>query len=147
MIPSTGISPTPTAIAGVAVGDTTNIGTIRTIGPDRVNRPIVYIITGNRETERRVRAAALNAGYPDAIINVEKIAPAIFPLSDGTQPGSTFYIAHRVDVPESESDLESYIKYPPYAVFRATPNVHLPADPEPVPVAGISTRPSGARSR
>ena len=122
---------------GIAVGDTTNIGTIRTIGPDRVNQPIVYIITGNRETERRVRVAALRAGYPDAIINVETIAPAIAPLGDGEQEGSTFYFAHRIAVPEHQPDLESYVKCPPYAVFRATPKVHLAPDPEPVPMLRV----------
>lgn len=119
---------------GIAVGDATNIGTVHTIGPDRVYRPIVYIITGNRETERSMRAAALRAGYPDAIINVETIAPVIAPLGDGEQEGSTFYFAHRIAVPESQADLEKYVKCPPYAVFRATPNVRMPADPEPVPV-------------
>ena len=69
---------------GAPVGDTINIGTIHTIGPDRVNQPIVIIITGHRETERRVRAAARAAGYPDAIINVETISPVIAPL--GSQP-------------------------------------------------------------
>jgi hypothetical protein len=119
---------------GIVLGDTTNIGTVRTIGPDRVNRPIVYIITGNGETERRMRAAALKAGYPDAIINVETIAPVIAPLGDGEQAGSTFYFAHRIAVPERQADLECYVKFPPYAVFRATPNVRLAADPKPVPV-------------
>ncbi len=61
---------------GIAVGDTINVGTVKTIGPDKYNRPIVYIITGNRETERRVRAAALKASYPDAIINVATATPA-----------------------------------------------------------------------
>jgi len=56
---------------GAPVGDTINIGTVHTIGPDRVNQPIVIIITGHRETERRVRAALRGAGYPDAVINVE----------------------------------------------------------------------------
>ena len=69
---------------GAPVGDTINIGTIHTIGPDRVNRPVIIIITGHRETERRLRAAARAAGYPDAIINVETISPVIAPL--GSQP-------------------------------------------------------------
>ena len=127
----------PNAILGITVGDATNIATIRTIGPDRANRPMVYIITGNRETEQRVRTAVLKAGYPEAIINVERIAPAIAPLSDGTQPGPIFYFAHRMAVPESETDLENYVKCPPYAVFRVTPRVHLAASPEPVPVLRV----------
>ncbi len=39
---------------GVAVGDTINIGTIHTNGSTPYNQPIIYIITGNRETERLV---------------------------------------------------------------------------------------------
>ena len=64
---------------GTNVGDNTNNLTIRTIGPDPFEAPMVYIITGNRETERRVRAAARAAGYPDAIINVETVSPKIAP--------------------------------------------------------------------
>jgi hypothetical protein len=80
---------------GLAVGDAVNNETINTIGPDKFNRPIVYIITGNRETERRVRSAARKAGYPDAIINVETISPVIAPLGVGAA-GSWFAFPHRI---------------------------------------------------
>ena len=70
---------------GIAVGDATNIGTIHTIGPDRVNQPVVYIVTAHRETERQVRLALQKAGYPASIINVETISPAIFKLGVGKE--------------------------------------------------------------
>jgi hypothetical protein len=123
---------------GSPVGDTTNNGTIRTIGPDKFNRPIVYIITGSREAERRVRAAALKAGYPDAIINVETISPSVAPLGRGTTD-SRFAFVHRVAVPRSEAEVEDYVRNANdvYRVFRVTPREPLPVDPEPVPVLRV----------
>src|SRR5512139_3138909 len=80
---------------GLAVGNSVNNRTINTTGPDNYNRPVVIIITGHRETERRVRAAALKAGYPGAIINVEAISPIIAPLGVGAE-GSWFALALRL---------------------------------------------------
>lgn len=80
------------------VGDAINMATIRTIGSDKYNTPIVYIVTGNRETERLVRAAVLEAGYPEGIINVEAISPVIAPLGVGDE-GSWFTLVHRLAVP------------------------------------------------
>jgi hypothetical protein len=127
---------------GVPVGDSINIGTINTIGPDKFNQPIVFIITGNAEIEKRVRTAALKAGYPNAIINVEAISPVIGPLGMGNQ-GSVFAFGHRVAVAENQTDLLNYVQNAPknFAVFRLTPNDQL-ADqlaghPEPVPVLRV----------
>jgi hypothetical protein len=125
---------------GVPVGDSINIGTINTFGPDSYNRPIVYIITGHRGTEERVRAASLKAGYPAAIINVERISPVIAPMVTGDQ-GSWFAFGHRVAVPINRTEVENYAKYPPYRVFRVTPNDQLAwqlgNDPQPVPVLRV----------
>jgi len=118
---------------GIAVGDTINIGTVNLLGPERASQPIVYIVTGNRETERRVRAAVQKAGYPASIVNVETISPAIFKLGVGLE-GSWFYLASRSAVPADKDTLNDYIKDPPYVVFRVTPKTPLAADPEPVPV-------------
>jgi hypothetical protein len=118
------------------VGDAINMGTIQTIGPGTNNRPIVYIITGNRETERRVRAAALNAGYPAAIINVEAISPVIAPLGVGAE-GSWFVLVNRLAVTLDQPAVEDYARNPPYQVFRLTPDQPLADDPEPVPVLRV----------
>ena len=121
---------------GIALGDTTNIATVKTIGPDRANKPIVYIITGNRETERRVRAAVLKAGYPEAIINIETISPVIAPLGIGRE-GSWFYWVHRTAVPANKDALNEYVKHPPYVAFRVTPGEQFAPNPEPVPVLRV----------
>ena len=118
------------------VGDAINMGTINTIGPGTNNRPIVYIITGNRETERRVRAAALKAGYPAAIINVETISPVIAPLGVGAK-GSWFALIHRLAVSLDPAAVEDYARNPPYEVFRVKPDRPLQGDPEPVPVLRV----------
>ena len=118
------------------IGEAINIGTIKTIGPDKYDTPIVYIITGHRETERRVRAAAVEAGYPDDIINVETISPVIAPLGVGDE-GSWFALVHRVAVPLVQTAVEDYGRNPPYRAFRVTPHQRLKDDPEPVPVLRI----------
>ncbi len=125
-----------------SVGDAINIGTIKTLGPDKVQRPIVIVIAGHRGTEKAVRRALLAAGVPDAIINVETIAPALGPL--GTKDkGSWFYWAHRVSVPKSESEVLNYLKTigDQLKVFRVRPNEQLAEelgkDPELVPVLRV----------
>ena len=129
------VPPNPNRL-GIAVGDTINISTVHTAGPDHFNQPIVYILTGNQTTEQRVRAAVLAAEYPEEIINVETIAPALTPMGFGVT-GSVFYLAHRTAVPVNQADLEAYIKAPPYRVFRVTPNEPVASAPEPVPVLRV----------
>jgi hypothetical protein len=135
-------TPTPIQVTMAQVGDNVNRLTIHTLGPDAFDAPIVYIITGNRETERRVRAAARAAGYPDAIINVETISPVIAPLGIGPQ-SSIFFTVARAAVAKDEAAMETYIKDPPMKAFRLTPKGPtghdptepvLPPDLEPVPV-------------
>ena len=123
---------------GSAAGDTFNIGTIRTIGPDKYRRPVIIIITGNMETERRVRAAALKAGHPDAIINVETISSSIAPLGRG-DGGSRFVFVHRVAVPNDSLELQDYARTAnsTYRVFRLTPRQQLAPAAEPVPVLRV----------
>ncbi len=126
---------------GVPVGDTINNKTIYTL--DRNNpfdQPIVYIITGHHGTEQLVRAAAITAGYPNDIINVEPISPVIAPMVVGNQ-GSWFGFGHRVAVAKNQTDLENYAQYPPYRVFRLRPNKELTRqlgyDPQPVPTLRV----------
>lgn len=125
----------------VPVGDGFNNLTINTNGPDPFNRPIVYIITGHRDTERLVRAAALAAGYPASIINVDTVSPVIAPLGIGPK-GSLIFLLHRVTIAEDPDALIDYIKNPPYRVFRVTPNPvgatpALEPDPQPVPILRV----------
>jgi hypothetical protein len=129
---------------GIAVGDPTNIATMHTIGPDPFLAPIVYIITGNRQTERLVREAVLAAGYPAEIINVDAVSPVIAPLGIGPKD-TVFTFATRNSVPASSADITEYIVNANnhMKAFRVTPlNAQgelqvepvFPDDPEPVPV-------------
>jgi hypothetical protein len=124
---------------GLAVGNSINIKTINTIGSDKYNRPVVIIVTGHRETERRVRAAVLKAGYPAAIINVAPISPIIAPLgvdnpATKAVEGSWFALPHRIAASLDQGGLEAYAKNSPYVAYRVKPNEALAPDPEPVPV-------------
>jgi len=59
-----------------------------------------------------VHAAALKAGYPEAIINVETISPVIAPLGGGDE-GSWFAFAHRLGVSLDQTAVEDYARNPP----------------------------------
>jgi hypothetical protein len=127
---------------GAAVGDAINIGTVQTSGPDKFRQPIIYVITGNTATEQRVRQAALAAGYPASIINVETISPIIGPMGYGPT-GSVFAFAHRIAAAENQDDLFDYVqnanKY--YTVFRIQAGTDLAAQlaghPQPVPALRV----------
>ena len=126
---------------GIPVGDGYNNLTINTNGRDPFSHPIVYIITGHRETERRVRAAARAAGYPASIINVEAVSPVIAPLGLGPG-GASMFLLHRVTIAEDPEALLAYIQNPPYKIFRVTPNpagteAQFEPDPQPVPVLRV----------
>lgn len=124
---------TITTRRSIALGDATNIATIRTKGRDPADKKIAYVVTGNRTTEARLRSALRQAGIPDESINVETIAPALTPLGIGPS-GSIFFVAQRVAAPDDEDALTAYIRNPPYTAWRVTPKSPLAADPEPVPV-------------
>ena len=47
-------------------GDSINVSTIKTLGPDPFSRQVALIFTPDRGTEARIRAALRVAGYPDA---------------------------------------------------------------------------------
>ena len=142
--PSLPIPATRTLI-GSAFGDTINNLTIHTTGKDPFGRPIVYMIVANRETERRVRAAVLAAGYPAAIINVETLSQVIAPLGIGPA-GSILTTLQRNAVPSDQVAFERYVRRsipgdplydPPYRAFRLSPVEALAADPYPVPTLRV----------
>lgn len=119
--------------------------TVRTTGSDPFSSRIVYIVTGNRETERLVRKAVLAAGYPEAVINVERIATVIAPLGYGPE-GSFLLTAERYAVPSDKTLFEDYVrrsifgdpKYdPPFRVFRVSPLKELASDPYPAPTLRV----------
>lgn len=131
-------------LIGSAFGDSVNNRTVRTTGSAPFNRPIVYIATGNRQTERLVRKAVLAAGYPEAVINVERISTALAPLGYGPA-GSFLLTAQRNAVPSNKALFEDYVMRSfdddpgnnPYRVFRVSPGKELAPDPYPVPTLRV----------
>jgi hypothetical protein len=119
-------------LIGSAFGDSVNNLTVRTTGSDPFNRPIVYIVTGNRQTERLVRKAVLAAGYPEAIMNVERISTVIAPLGYGPA-GSFLLTAQRYAVPSDKTLFEDYVRRSidgvPYN-DNCSPQINLDMDPE-----------------
>jgi hypothetical protein len=133
------------ALIGSAFGDSINNLTVRTTAPDPYNRPVVYLITGNQQTERLVRKALLAAGYPEAIINVERLSTVIAPLGYGPA-GSILLTAQRFAVPSDKNLFEDYVrrsipedpKYdPPFRAFRVSPEIELTPDPYAVPTLRV----------
>jgi hypothetical protein len=131
-------------LIGSAFGDSVNNLTVRTTGSDPFSSPIVFIVTGNRQTEQLVRKAALTAGYPEAIINVERISTGIAPLGYGPS-GSFLLTAQRYAVPSNKTLFEDYVRRSmddvpdngPYRVFRVSPQKMLAPDPYPAPILRV----------
>ena len=127
-------------LTGAAFGDSANNLVVHTTGSDPFNRPVVYVVTGNRQTEQLVRRAVLAAGYPEAIINVERLSPVIGPLGYGPA-GSILLTAQRYAVPLDKGAFEDYVRRSidddpgngPYRAFRVSPQKELAVDPYPVP--------------
>lgn len=127
-------------LVGSAFGDTVNNQTIHTIGPDPYNRPMVYIITANKQTEQRVSKLLLKAGFPQAIINVEHLSTSISPVGIGAD-GPILVTAMRNAIPLDQDAYEDYIRRSidddplngPFRAFRITPPVEFAPDPYPAP--------------
>jgi hypothetical protein len=127
-------------LIGSAFGDTVNNLTIHTIGPDPYDRPLVYIITANKQTEQLVSKLVLNAGFPQAVINVEHLSTVIAPLGIGPE-GSILIMAMRNAVPLDQTAYEDYVRRSidgdplngPFRVFRITPTTGIAPDPYTVP--------------
>jgi hypothetical protein len=127
-------------LVGAPFGDSTNNLTIQTADSDPFDAPIVYIVVGNQETERLVREAVLAAGYPEAVVNVERLSPVIGPLGYGPE-GSILLTAQRFAVPEDASLFEDYVRRSidddpdndHFRAFRVSPELALAPDPYPAP--------------
>jgi len=115
-----------------SLGDTVNIQTINTIGPDPFQRPMVFIFTADQRTDARVRAALLRAGYPASIINTIVVPSATLKL--GFARGSdTFLIANRNALWVNKDAGKAYVDNPTFRVARLTPVVEATPDPFPAP--------------
>jgi hypothetical protein len=115
-----------------SLGDTVNIQTINTIGPDPFKSPMVFIFTADRGIDARIRAALRRAGYPASIINTIVVPSATLKL--GFEPGSdTFLIANRNALWVDKDAGEAYMEKPTFRVSRLTPKDEAMLDPFPTP--------------
>jgi hypothetical protein len=123
-----------------SLGDTVNMQTINTIGPDPFERPMVFIFTADRGIDTRVRAALRRAGYPASIINTIVVPSATVKL--GFEPDSdTFLIANRNALWVNEDAGKAYVEKPTFRVMRLTPEHEAVLDP--FPTAPLRIRGTG----
>jgi hypothetical protein len=116
------------------LGDPLNNLIIKTEGtPDGqpgnpFNQTAVVITTADKGIDRRIRAAAQLAGYPDNITNTQVIPSTI--LSMGLKNSSdTFTIFIRPALFKDQQAGDAYINRTPATILRITPNVSAQLDP------------------
>jgi len=115
-----------------SLGDTVNLQTIDTIGPDRFERPMVFIFTADQRVEARIRAALHRAGYPASIVNTIVVPSAT--LKMGFERGSdSFLIANRNAIWVDKNAGLAYVENPTFRVARVTPAHEATFDPFPAP--------------
>jgi hypothetical protein len=129
-----------------SVGDAVNQRTIRTIGPDPFNRPVVFIFTPDRNTDARVRAALRSAGYPDAIINTVVVPAPMLDLGLDPKKNDLLLIIHRIRMSADPDGAEKYVAafsgaQPPLRAFRITPASS--ASPRPYQTPALRIRGTG----
>lgn len=115
-----------------SIGDTVNMNTINTIGPDPFERPMVLIFTPDQDIDARVRAALRSAGYPAAILNTIVMPSATLKLGLD-EGGDAFLVANRNAIFEDPEAGEEYVAQPSFRVFRVTPNEVSALNPFPTP--------------
>jgi hypothetical protein len=115
-----------------SLGDTVNLQTINTIGPEPFESAMVFIFTADQGVEARIRAALRRAGYPASIVNTIVVPSAT--LKMGFEPGSdTFLIANRNALWANKDAGKAYVENPTFKVARVTPMVEAMFDPFPAP--------------
>jgi hypothetical protein len=136
---------------GASLGDTVNVATIRTIGPDPYSAPIVLIFTPDQGTDARVRSALKKAGYPPSTFNT-----IVFPaslLNLGIGPGHDIFMilgrnAKWLNGEAGEAAGSAYMKSldtpsSPVSVFRVTPKVFSQENLNPFPAPPLRVRGTG----
>ena len=122
-----------------SLGDTINLRTIKTIGPDPFNRPVVFIFTPDRGTEAQVRAALRSAGYPAAIINTLAFPTPMLTLGVDPNRSDVLLILHRMAMfTDPDGAGKNYLDAfdsndPPLKAFRVTPKTTGTLHPFPTP--------------
>jgi hypothetical protein len=116
-----------------SLGDSINVSTIKTLGPDPFSSPVALIFTPDRGTEARIRGALRKAGYPDAMINTLPLPAPILQLgldaAGQMLTSDVFIILNRMSMFSSKDAGKAYLdamqnadfNKRPLRVFRVTP--------------------------
>jgi len=127
-----------------SLGDTLSDRTIKTMGHDPFKRDIIIVITADKGTDARVRAAAKSAGIPSRIMNTDIIPSSVvrigidkdpMPPSGPPKEFDAFVFIHRIFLNEGlESEFEQYLEDPGARVFHLTQDPQtVKLDPFPMP--------------
>lgn len=140
---------------GTSLGDTVNVATIKTIGPDPYGAPMVLIFTPDQGTDARVRTALRKAGYPPSIVNTVAFPASILNLGIG-QGHDLFMILGRnakwLNGAAGDAAGSAYMdslnstdptKPSPVSVFRVTPSVFSATNLQPFPAPALRVRGTG----
>lgn len=141
---------------GTSLGDTVNVATIKTIGPDPYSAPMVLIFTPDQGTEARVRSALQKAGYPPTIVNTIVFPTSLVNLGIG-QGHDIFMILGRnakwLNGAAGEAAGSAYMNSlnnpfnsqvpSPVSVFRVTPKALAAENLNPFPAPALRVRGTG----
>jgi hypothetical protein len=120
------------------LGDPLNNLVIKTEGtPDGqpgnpFDQTTLIITTADKGIDRRIRAAAQSAGYPDNITNTIVIPSTVLNMGLG-KSSDTYLMVIRPALFKDQQAGDAYIKRVPATILRITPNVSAQLDPYIVP--------------
>ncbi len=95
-------------------------------------RPIIMILTADKNTDKRARSALMQAGYPEEIMHTKIIPDPIVRMGLGDK-SDTFSLLHRVAFFHDTEAGSAYMNSTPGLVYRLTPAVETRPDYFPVP--------------
>ncbi|MDD2582817.1 MAG: hypothetical protein PHR66_12575 [Desulfuromonadaceae bacterium] len=141
---------------GTTLGDTVNVATIKTIGPDPYSAPMVLIFTPDQNTDARVRSALQKAGYPLTIINTIVFPASLVNLGIGQGYDIFMILGRNAKWLNGEAGEAAGLAYmnslnnkpdspvpSPVSVFRVTPKVFSAAGLNPLPAPELRVRGTG----
>ncbi|MRR53426.1 MAG: hypothetical protein EG822_02800 [Deltaproteobacteria bacterium] len=140
---------------GTSLGDTVNVATIKTIGPDPYSAPMVLIFTPDQGTDARVRSALRKAGYPPSIFNTIVIPSSLANLGIGQGHDLLMILGRNAQWLNGADGEAAGLAYmdslnstdpanpSPVSVFRVTPNVFSAENLHPFPAPPLRIRGTG----
>lgn len=126
-----------------SLGDTINLHRIHTFNKKKpFNQDVVIVMTPDRGTNARVWEAAKRARFPKYLMNTFAIPSSVVKLGKGDDKDK-FVFLQRIFLPESDADLESYLKDPGATVFYLTLPKATPTPLDPYPMPEVKVRGTG----